>query len=123
MQQEAVANEGWIHVAEGSAITYAHNPPASGPHYPVWLRYEEFTAALAEYADRTAARTLLQLVRQADRWAAHLALGGRHCSQVAVDLGLQPAVRLLFTPPAGDSVLRLTGPTAQDAESLAAGGG
>jgi uncharacterized protein DUF3105 len=47
MQEAAVANEGWNHVNEGSAITYAHNPPASGPHYPVWLRYEEFTAAQA----------------------------------------------------------------------------
>jgi hypothetical protein len=47
MQQAAVPNEGWNHVPEGSAITYAHNPPASGPHYPVWLRYEEFTNAQA----------------------------------------------------------------------------
>jgi uncharacterized protein DUF3105 len=43
----AVPNEGWVHVAEGSAITYRNNPPASGPHYPVWLRYQEFTTALA----------------------------------------------------------------------------
>jgi len=42
-----VANEGWVHVAEGSPVTYAHNPPASGPHYPVWARYEEFTTPLA----------------------------------------------------------------------------
>ena len=41
-----VANEGWIHVAEGSSIVYRSNPPASGPHYPVWLRYEEFATAL-----------------------------------------------------------------------------
>ena len=47
MQQAAVANEGWAHVPEGSAIAYVHNPPASGPHYPVWLRYEEFTSAQA----------------------------------------------------------------------------
>ena len=47
MQQATVANEGWSHVPEGSAITYAHNPPASGPHYPAWLRYEEFPAAQA----------------------------------------------------------------------------
>ena len=31
-----VANEGWIHVAEGSTVAYRANPPASGPHYPVW---------------------------------------------------------------------------------------
>ncbi|HEX6738592.1 MAG TPA: DUF3105 domain-containing protein [Vicinamibacteria bacterium] len=41
-----VANEGWIHVTEGSPITYRSNPPASGPHYPVWLRYEEFGTTL-----------------------------------------------------------------------------
>ncbi|HET8644014.1 MAG TPA: DUF3105 domain-containing protein [Vicinamibacteria bacterium] len=47
MSEEAVPNEGWAHVAEGSAVTYAANPPASGPHYPVWLRYELFTSPLA----------------------------------------------------------------------------
>ena len=34
-----VPNEGWFHVAEGSSITYAHNPPASGAHYPSWVSY------------------------------------------------------------------------------------
>jgi uncharacterized protein DUF3105 len=38
----AVPNEGWLHVPEGSAITYRNNPPASGPHYPVWLRWAEY---------------------------------------------------------------------------------
>jgi hypothetical protein len=47
MQEAAVANEGWSHVTEGSAITYAHNPPASGPHYPVWLRYESYDSTMA----------------------------------------------------------------------------
>jgi Protein of unknown function (DUF3105) len=42
-----IPNEGWVHVAEGSAITYQHNPPASGPHYPVWLRYQEFPGVIA----------------------------------------------------------------------------
>jgi hypothetical protein len=31
-----VPNEGWLHVAEGSEITYANEPPASGNHYSVW---------------------------------------------------------------------------------------
>src|SRR5688500_13322181 len=43
----AVPNEGWAHVPEGSATTYRSNPPASGPHYPVWLRYREYTEAMA----------------------------------------------------------------------------
>ena len=41
-----VANEGWTHVAEGSVVRYASNPPASGPHYPVWARYQEFASPL-----------------------------------------------------------------------------
>ena len=41
-----VASEGWVHVPEGSPITYQANPPASGPHYPVWGRYREHTQAL-----------------------------------------------------------------------------
>ena len=41
-----VANEGWAHVVEGSVVSYRSNPPASGPHYPVWLRYEEYTSTV-----------------------------------------------------------------------------
>ena len=41
-----VANEGWIHVAEGSVVRYTNNPPASGPHYPVWGRFGEFVDVL-----------------------------------------------------------------------------
>jgi uncharacterized protein DUF3105 len=47
MTESAVANEGWVHVAEGTPLTYLHNPPASGPHYPVWARYQAYTTALA----------------------------------------------------------------------------
>jgi hypothetical protein len=47
MTERAVANEGWVHVAEGSSVAYAANPPASGPHYPVWLRYEAYATAQA----------------------------------------------------------------------------
>jgi hypothetical protein len=42
-----VAPEGWLHVAEGSSISYQANPPASGPHYPVWGRYREHAAVLS----------------------------------------------------------------------------
>lgn len=43
-----------IHVPEGSAISYCSNPPSSGPHYPVWAAYKEYTTpidspALAPY--------------------------------------------------------------------------
>jgi hypothetical protein len=42
-----VAAEGWAHVAEGFAVVYQANPPASGPHYPVWARYREHARAIA----------------------------------------------------------------------------
>ncbi len=42
-----IPNEGWTHVPEGSTISYRNNPPASGPHYTVWLRYEEYTSPMA----------------------------------------------------------------------------
>jgi len=42
-----VPNEGWSHVAEGSVVSYRANPPASGPHYPVWARYQEHAVAVA----------------------------------------------------------------------------
>jgi hypothetical protein len=47
MQERTVPNEGWIHVAEGTTVTYQNNPPASGPHYPVWARYEAFSSPVA----------------------------------------------------------------------------
>jgi len=42
-----VANEGWSHVLEGSDVSYRNNPPASGPHYPVWARYQEHAGVVA----------------------------------------------------------------------------
>lgn len=44
---QPVPNEGWLHVVEGLPISYQHNPPASGPHYPVWARYQEHQATVA----------------------------------------------------------------------------
>jgi hypothetical protein len=42
MQEEQIANEGANHVDEGTELTFGHNPPASGDHYPVWTRFEAF---------------------------------------------------------------------------------
>jgi hypothetical protein len=39
----AVPNEGWPHVTEGSTVSYDHNPPASGVHYPVWAVWKVFS--------------------------------------------------------------------------------
>lgn len=38
--------EGRYHFAEGRTVTYVHNPPASGPHWPVWLRWERYTTPM-----------------------------------------------------------------------------
>jgi hypothetical protein len=43
----SVPNEGWAHVAEGASVAYRSNPPASGPHYPVWARYQEHSTVVA----------------------------------------------------------------------------
>ncbi len=32
-----------IHVPIGSEVLYNSNPPSSGPHYPIWAAYQEFT--------------------------------------------------------------------------------
>jgi len=36
------------HVPEGTVITYNSNPPSSGPHYPVWANFQEFSVPLDE---------------------------------------------------------------------------
>jgi hypothetical protein len=36
------------HVPEGTAISYNSNPPCSGPHYPVWANFKEYSAPLDE---------------------------------------------------------------------------
>lgn len=42
-----VPDEGRNHVTEGSAITYQHNPPASGPHYPEPKPWGVYTDTIA----------------------------------------------------------------------------
>jgi len=32
------------HVPEGSTIDYCSNPPSSGPHYPIWAAFQEYSA-------------------------------------------------------------------------------
>ena len=36
------------HVPEGTVITYNSNPPAIGPHYPVWADFKEYSTPLDE---------------------------------------------------------------------------
>jgi len=47
VESAAPPSEGWTHVPEGTPITHRDNPPASGPHYPVWARYEEYVTPIA----------------------------------------------------------------------------
>ncbi|MFO0574969.1 MAG: DUF3105 domain-containing protein [Polyangia bacterium] len=45
-ETRATADEGALHVSTGTAVSYGTNPPASGPHYPVWGRWGEHTQPL-----------------------------------------------------------------------------
>lgn len=36
------------HIPEGSPTSYATNPPSSGPHYPVWANFQEFTTVVPD---------------------------------------------------------------------------
>lgn len=36
------------HVPEGTVVTYDSNPPSSGPHYPIWANFQEFTIPVAD---------------------------------------------------------------------------
>ncbi len=41
-------DEGATHVPPGTVVEYKSNPPSSGPHYPEWGAFTEFTAPLDE---------------------------------------------------------------------------
>src|SRR4051794_17264094 len=57
---------------------------------------EAFAAKLANRHNQTTAWLLIKLTKQADRWSRSLRFGGRGCRELAVDLGIRPAVRLMF---------------------------
>jgi hypothetical protein len=60
---------------------------------------DAFGAALARRAGQRSAWLLLKMVQQGNSWSTSLKFGGRRCRQLAVDLGLRPAVRLMFARP------------------------
>ena len=41
-----VGDEGAAHVPMGQAVSYRSNPPASGPHWPEWARWDSYPYAL-----------------------------------------------------------------------------
>lgn len=36
------------HVPAGTAVNYSSNPPSSGPHYPVWANFQEFSTVVPD---------------------------------------------------------------------------
>jgi hypothetical protein len=60
---------------------------------------DAFGAALARRSGQRSAWLLLKMVQQGNAWSTSLRFGGRRCRQFAVDLGLRPAVRLMFARP------------------------
>lgn len=36
------------HVQQTTTVTYTTNPPANGPHYPVWANFQEFSGAVPD---------------------------------------------------------------------------
>jgi hypothetical protein len=36
------------HVPDGTAVVYDSNPPSSGPHYPEWANFQEFTSPVPD---------------------------------------------------------------------------
>jgi hypothetical protein len=65
---------------------------------------DAFGAALARRAKQRSAWLLLKMVQQANGWSTSLKFGGRRCRELAVDLGIRPAVRLMFGRPAGEGI-------------------
>jgi hypothetical protein len=57
------------HLAPGTAIEWTTNPPATGPHYPVWARWEHYYADLsrAYWLHNTEHGGIVFLHRAADR--------------------------------------------------------
>jgi hypothetical protein len=60
---------------------------------------EAFAAVLARRDGQRTAWLLIKLLQQADRWSRSLKFGGRHCRELAIELGLRPGIRLLFGKP------------------------
>lgn len=57
---------------------------------------DAFGAALARRSDQSTAWLLIKMAQQADRLSGKLRVGGRCCREIAIDLGIRPAVRFLF---------------------------
>jgi hypothetical protein len=59
---------------------------------------EAYQAILAKHAENKTLRTVIGLLQLADRLAEQVKMQGRRCSQLAVELGLPPSVRLIYEP-------------------------
>lgn len=59
---------------------------------------EAYQAILAKHSTNQTLKTVIGLLQMADRLAEQLKMKNRRCSQLAVELGLPPSVRLIYDP-------------------------
>jgi hypothetical protein len=62
---------------------------------------EAYQAILARHAGSHTIRTVVGLLQMADRMAERVKLQGRRCSQLALELGVPPSIRLIYDPAPG----------------------
>ena len=60
-------------------------------------REEAFQAVLANHANHRTVRTVVGLLQQTDRLLGKMELTGRRCTALAIELGVPPSVRLIYT--------------------------
>jgi hypothetical protein len=87
------------HVPEGTPITYNSNPPSSGPHYPVWANFQEFTVPLDEgYLVHSLEHGAVALLHKCDvaapGCAATIESLRKIRESIATDPSCDPAVRV-----------------------------
>ena len=85
------------HVVEGSAVTYNSSPPASGPHYPVWANFQEFSTPIEDgYLVHSLEHGAVALLYKCDGAACATTLDGlrKVKDSLASDPLCDPAVRV-----------------------------
>lgn len=91
------------HVPEGSALAFNSNPPASGPHYPLWADFKEYAAPVPRgYWLHSAEHGAIVLLYKCDGAACAAVLDGLRKVRDALttDLACDGAtrVRVVITP-------------------------
>jgi len=95
------------HVAIGTDVTYSSNPPSSGPHYPIWAAYQEFTTPVdRRYYVHDLEHGAIVLLYKCDDGSGcpEIVQGLRQVAAAIPDdplctaLGPTPRVRVVITP-------------------------